>query len=600
MTGISSHIQGSASASVWQAPTQAPTSLLGQLKGLFVTPDSDATQVQAARQSFEQYFEQETSALAGMMGAKGIERFAEDVQARCTSIVQRSFDALPRKDDGSVGGKDFASAMKQAGAQAAMALDRLKVDAARNELLSNLRPADSSPQIVRHHYQDEAGRDQTKYVVIRPAPQLENLVLRGGGAKGIGYSAALDQMEKSGMMAGIKHLAGSSAGALTATCLACGLSAAEFENGPADALFRPGVLDALKGGGELARLYPDLKMEGGLAPAVASLKVVDQTSANSVSAFLNSHWDDGAFQARLQQLDPVVQVRLDQLRQPQNFDENRQGKMITFGDLKSLHELAPEKFKMLTLTGWNKTAQQEMYFDAQTRPDMPVAYAARMSMAFPIAFKAVSIESDTGKQVFADGGIGSNMPSEVFLKPHDATGQPQRLDEAAKAGTQARTLLLTFDENGKGYQIMHGGKPEAKPQGMLDKVKAFFVNLITSHPDQARANLKDQKKVWNAGPNALPVFHGEISTLTSNISDQTQHQAHMLSAWKALEQIDARTQQAYSIECGSLDEVAGMLAPAEKQALRSLPNPDAMQRELLAVLDRLGDGAAPRPMMMQV
>lgn len=589
MTNISSNIQGSASAPVWQAPTQSPTSLLGQLKGLFVTPDTNATHVDAAQQSFTQYFMQEACALAGMMGPNGIVGFADDAHAKFESIVKRTFDALPRKDDGSVGGKDFATAMKTAGSQAAMALDRLKVDAARSELLSNLRPEDTSPQIIPHG---------GKYVVIRPAPQLENLVLRGGGAKGIGYSAALDQMEKSGMMAGLKHLAGSSAGALTATCLACGLSASEFENGPADALFRPGVLDALKGGGDLTRLYPDLQMEGGLAPAVASLKVVDQTSANSVASFLNSHWNDGAFQARLQQLDPAVQLRLDELRQPQNFDENRQGKMITFGDLKSMHELAPEKFKMLTLTGWNKTDQQETYFDAQTMPDMPVAYAARMSMAFPIAFKAVSIDMDTGKKVFADGGIGSNMPSEVFLKPNDATGARVHLDEGAKGEMRARTLLLTFDEGGKAYQIMHGGRPEAKPQGVLGKVKAFFVNLITSHPDQAGANLKDQKKVWNAGPNALPVFHGEISTLTSSISDETQHQAHMLSAWKALEQIDARTQQAYSMKCDSLEEVAAMLTPDEKLALQSLPNPDPQQRNLLAVINGNGNGnGAPPPSM---
>lgn len=591
MTNISSQIQNSASAQVWQAPAQAPTSLLGQLKGLFVTPDSNADHVQAAKQSFERYFMQESSALASMMGPRGIEGFNGNVQAKFESIIQRTFDALPRKDDGSVGGKDFAAAMKTAGSQAAMALDRLKVDAARNELLANLRPADTSPQIIPH---------KGAFVVIRPAPQLENLVLRGGGAKGIGYSAALDQMEKSGMMAGLKNLAGSSAGALTATCLACGLSASEFESGPADALFRPGVLDALKGGGDLARLYPDLQMEGGLAPAVASLKVVDQSSANSVANFLNSNWNDGAFQARLERLDPVAQVRLNELRQPQNFDDNRQGKMVTFGDLKSLHELAPDKFKNLTLTGWNKTDQREMYFDAQTAPNMPVAYAARMSMAFPIAFKAVSIEMDGEKKVFADGGIGSNMPSEVFLKPTDATGARVPLDADAKGEMQARTLLLTFDENGKGYQIMHGGKPEAKPQGVLDKVKAFFVNLITSHPDQAGANLKDQKKVWNAGPNALPVFHGDIKTLTSSISDETQHQAHMLSAWKALEQIDARTQQAYSMRCDTLEEVAAMLTPDEKLALQFLANPDAQQALLLEVINGQGNGAPPPLMMMPV
>ncbi|MCR2669578.1 hypothetical protein NSP01_23870, partial [Salmonella enterica] len=67
--------------------------------------------VDAAKRSFEQYFMQETSALANMMGPKGIESFAGDVQTRFESIVQRSFDALPRKQDGSVDGKDFASAM---------------------------------------------------------------------------------------------------------------------------------------------------------------------------------------------------------------------------------------------------------------------------------------------------------------------------------------------------------------------------------------------------------------------------------------------------------------------------------------------------------
>ncbi|WP_459655505.1 hypothetical protein, partial [Achromobacter xylosoxidans] len=77
-----------------------------------------------------------------------------------------------------------------------------------------------------------------------------------------------------------------------------------------------------------------------------------------------------------------------------------------------------------------------------------------------------------------------------------------------------------------------------------------------------------------------------IGTLTSNIRDQTPHQAHMLSAWKSLEQIDARTQQAYSMECGSLEELAGLLTDDEKQALRTGAAPDGLQGQLLALLDR--------------
>ncbi|MFY2838488.1 patatin-like phospholipase family protein [Achromobacter xylosoxidans] len=584
MNGISSAIQNSAAASVWQPPAQQPASLLGQLKGLFVTPDSNAAHVDSARQSFEQYFLRETSALADMMGAKGIEGFASDVQTRFDSIVQRTFDALARKDDGSVAGKDFANAMKSAGKQAVMALDRLKVDAARAELLSNLGPVDTRPQIIPRG---------DKFVVIRPAPQLENMVLRGGGAKGIGYSAGLDQLEKAGMLAGIKHLAGSSAGALTATCLAAGLSAAQFEKGPADALFRPGMLDALKGGADAARIYPGVRMEGGLAPAFASLKVIDQTTAQSVRSYLTEHWNTPAFQDRLValadqgRLDDRQLARLSLLQQTPDFDQPHEDNMVTFGDLKLLNQLAPDKFKQLTLTGWGKTPPGETYFDADTHPDMPVAYAARISMAFPIAFKAVSIETaEGGRKVYADGGIGSNMPSEVFTRPVNAHGVRVPLAGPEMAQARARTLLLTFDENGKAYQIMHGGPPQRPAPGALGKITSFFVNLVTGHPNQADADLADQRKVWAAGPNALPVFHGGIGTLTSNISDQTQHQAHMLSAWKSLEQIDARTQQAYSMECGSLEELAGLLTDDEKQALRTGAAPDGLQRQLLALLDR--------------
>lgn len=566
------------SVGVWQPTAQTPVSLLGWLKSFFVTPDSDASHVEAAKNSFERYFLQETSGLANLLGPQGIDNFATDVKAKFQSIVERSFNTLSCRKDGSINGVDFNAAMKQAGKQASMAMERLKVDAARTNLLANLPPVDTRPQIIAHGKQ---------FTVIRPAPQLENLVLRGGGAKGIGYSAALQQMDRSGMLAGVKHLVGSSAGALTATCLATGLSPSQFENGPADALFRPGILDSFKGGSELATLYPDLKLEGGLAPAVASIKLVDQNSATNVQKFLAVHWQDEKFQQQLQGFDPQTRARLEMLRQPAQFDSSRIGKMVTFGDLKALHELAPETFKLLTITGWNKTDQREEYFDADGTPDMPLAYAARISMAFPGAFKSVALESaNEGKKVYADGGIGSNMPAEVFTHSKNIDGRSVQLTGESLEEGQARTLLLTFDEGGQAYQIMYGQPPAAQPTGLFGKVKAFFVNLITNHPDQASASLADKIKVWEAGPNALPVFHGNISTLSFNISDARQHEAHMLSAWKAFEQIQVRTQQAYSMEYDSLEQVAQLLTPDEKRALREQPNASDLQRRLVAVLDR--------------
>ena len=74
--GISSTIQNSPSPAAWQPPAQPAGSFLEWLKDEFVTPDTTTEQLDKAKQSFTAYFERETSALANMMGPKGIDNFA--------------------------------------------------------------------------------------------------------------------------------------------------------------------------------------------------------------------------------------------------------------------------------------------------------------------------------------------------------------------------------------------------------------------------------------------------------------------------------------------------------------------------------------------
>ena len=71
--------------------------------------------------------------------------------------------------------------------------------------------------------------DQIRFAVIRQAPEIENLVLRGGGAEGVGYPPALVELAKHDSMTGVKQVVGASAGALTAALLAAGLSAEQFK-----------------------------------------------------------------------------------------------------------------------------------------------------------------------------------------------------------------------------------------------------------------------------------------------------------------------------------------------------------------------------------
>ncbi len=567
----------SAVAMVARAVIGVVPSALSKLQGLFSLPDVSADQVDVAKRSFERHFEGEAGRLIHIMGTGGVAAFSNDVQSKFEAIVERVFSPLPGQSGGAMSGSAFATMMKSANQQATMALDRLRVDATRLQIMSNLKPVDVRPQITS---------DGPPIAVVRRAPQLENLVLRGGGAKGIGYSAALDQMQKAGVLSGLKHIAGSSAGAMTATCLAAGMSAAQFERNVADKLFRPGVFDALSGGGELERVYPDLELAGGLAPAFNSLQTLDRTVATNVHDYLRSQANEPEFQRALKAMPPAHAQRLVALQTLPDFAQPHKESMITFNDLRLLHNLAPEKFKLLTVTGWNQTDQCEAYFDADSAPDMPVAYAARISMAFPVVFKAVAMVDDGVKRVYADGGIGSNMPAEVFVQPGKANVPGRGAVDGVVAEQRARTLLMTFDEGGKAYQVMHGGEPQRKPDGWLGGIKAFFINLITRHPDQGSTSIQDQRKVWEAGPNALPVFHDKIGTLSMNVSDERQHQAHMMSAWNALEQIDARTQQAYQTTFDSLEALASTLTAEEVNALRTDPKPDHRQRQLLAIVDQ--------------
>lgn len=76
---------------------------------------------------------------------------------------------------------------------------------------------------------------------------------------------------------------------------------------------------------------------------------------------------------------------------------------------------------------------------------MPVAYAARASMALPMAFCATQLNfgryggkyQDKGILTVKDGGLGSNIPVEIFINElaprdgEDAKEQEKRLEKNA-------------------------------------------------------------------------------------------------------------------------------------------------------------------------
>src|SRR5688572_26513533 len=62
----------------------------------------------------------------------------------------------------------------------------------------------------------------------RQPVRIENLVFEGGGVKGIAYAGALDVLEQRALMAGVRGVAGTSAGAYTAMLVAVGCPAKQI------------------------------------------------------------------------------------------------------------------------------------------------------------------------------------------------------------------------------------------------------------------------------------------------------------------------------------------------------------------------------------
>ncbi|UYZ62480.1 patatin-like phospholipase family protein [Hymenobacter weizhouensis] len=213
-----------------------------------------------------------------------------------------------------------------------------------------------------------------------PAPRYRNLVMEGGGIRGIAYGGALLELEQRGVLAGIERVGGTSAGAIQAALLAVGYSAQEIievvNRTPVQRL-NDGRYLFVGGGTRLLRQYG---------------------------------WYRGDQFTRY----------LSELVARKTGNPN-----LTLGQL---HQLATQgRGRDLYVTGTNLTTQRVQVFSHETHPDLRVADAVRISMSIPLYFRAVLLDEQghvvhkpapgQAVQVLVDGGLLANYPIDLFDHP---------------------------------------------------------------------------------------------------------------------------------------------------------------------------------------
>ncbi|KAA9333198.1 patatin-like phospholipase family protein [Hymenobacter busanensis] len=213
-----------------------------------------------------------------------------------------------------------------------------------------------------------------------PAPTYRNLVMEGGGIRGIAYGGALQELEARGVLGGIQRVGGTSAGAIQAALLAVG--------------YAPQEIIAVVNRTPVQRLN-----DGRFIFFGGSHRLVKQYG-----------WYRG----------DQFSKYLSELVARKTGNGN-----LTLGELHTLAQQQPGRYRDLYTTGTNLTAQRVQVFSYETHPHLRVADAVRISMSIPLYFRAVLLDAEGrvvhGKpaerqhvEVLVDGGLLANYPIDLF------------------------------------------------------------------------------------------------------------------------------------------------------------------------------------------
>jgi len=206
----------------------------------------------------------------------------------------------------------------------------------------------------------------------------KNLVLEGGGIRGLAYAGVLRVMEEKGVLQQIEKVGGSSAGSVAGLLVSVGYRAAEIDS----IMMELPIQKFNDGKGGLIGKYTRVKNDFGI-------------------------YKGSAFEIWLMRL----------------VDHKTNDPGLTFGDLHRLH-LKIAGFKDFYCTGTNLSKQRLEIFSYENTPDMPVALAVRISSGIPLYFEPVALDnqlqrikrSDTVSFInyYVDGGMLCNYPISMF------------------------------------------------------------------------------------------------------------------------------------------------------------------------------------------
>jgi len=182
----------------------------------------------------------------------------------------------------------------------------------------------------------------------------------------------------------------------------------------------------------------------------------------------------------------------------------------------------------------NLSTTQSENFNHLTTPDVSIAKAVRMSIAFPGVFDAVELKRGEVINQYADGGMRNNLPA-MFFNDEDflPTGYG-----FTKTGANPAVLCVKVDGTDEMQRLLwNSGEPKNIRGGMGYAIAVYYCTQ------------SNEKDIYNQfSTNVIQVYDHGIDTLNFDLTDKEKLTLMNSGREAALQWLQTHVSEAYKVE----------------------------------------------------
>lgn len=376
------------------------------------------------------------------------------------------------------------------------------------------------------------------------AEKHRGLVCSGGGAKGIAYMGMLKALQERGYLEQLTHVSGASAGAMTASLIAVGMSPEDMTK-LVNELDIKKLLDVqgvgFRAKGDTFRNLLEViytmqinnHLKGLPKPIPAHLEKNYMQLSSKVRLYEHALSEEGI---EVNNVDDVIKLAksMESIKKmneamatvPQQImghnGEELENPRLSLGDLGLLRELLPvtekHQIKNLSVAVTNQTKKELERYSENSTPHQSIAQVVQWSGAHPVLF--VPGRNAKGEFV-ADGGILDNMPEidglnreEVLCVKAEASGAYEA--RVQKAERHLPEIVSAFKQT-------------------VDSVINY---AIGGQWLKATTALLNREKVFHHIDNMIYINTGEVTTITTAPTEEQKKQVITNGYEQTLVQLD--------------------------------------------------------------